>query len=165
MNILEKLEQFLKEAKHKTGGHTVNKEPVEIRPLAGYGCDMFNATYKDKKARFPIIKSKIREFGAKKASDSMAPYGSADTRFVSNSPISSLLPGMRHAHLTKDLSVWYKITGGAAPIIKLYGIFTHEETGTGTPAKIAKQISISKKLIDQENTFAPLDFSDDKITS
>lgn len=57
---------------------------------------------------------------------------------------------MGHAGLTRDISIFYTVQG-KPPTFKLYGIFSHRETGTGTPPNLKKQRTISKQLGNAEN--------------
>ena len=43
----------------------------------------------------------------------------------------------------------YKIEGKNPMLIKLYGVFAHSETGTGTPGNIKKQKNVAQTLGNQ----------------
>ena len=107
---------------------------------------MWAATLADKRERMPNIEDRVREFLRVKASNPIQPYGGSDTPFNSKAPIGSINPKMRHAHVSRDLSIYYTIEGRNPVRIKLYGIFDHKESGTGTPANIKIQKQLAKKL-------------------
>ena len=70
-------------------------------------------------------------------------FGSSDKPFISSGFFSAAVPGIRHAHLTFDLSIVYKVEGN---IITLYGFFTHDELGTGQPPNLRRQKGVSQQL-------------------
>lgn len=71
------------------------------------------------------------------------PFGSSDTPFTGGGKFQKAVPGLRHAHLTQDLSVVYRVDGNN---IYLYGFFTHQELGTGTPGNIRRQDSMADRF-------------------
>ena len=103
----------------------------------------------DKIAATPGLQAKIDAFIAAKTADKMQAVGGSDTPFISAGPIGRAMPGLRHAHLTRDLSMVYTISGSKPSVITLYGVFRHAETGTGTPANVNKQKSFGKYLSNQ----------------
>lgn len=72
-----------------------------------------------------------------------APYGSSDKAFAANGNYGSAIPGLRHAHITHDLSIVYRVDGKN---IYLYGFYTHDELGTGNPANMRKQASMADRF-------------------
>jgi hypothetical protein len=75
------------------------------------------------------------------------PFGGSDKFFKPGLMFFSAIPGIRHAHITHDLSIVYRV--GKANEIWLYGIFSHDDLGTGTPANLKKQQVMSTKLANQ----------------
>jgi mRNA-degrading endonuclease YafQ of YafQ-DinJ toxin-antitoxin module len=57
--------------------------------------------------------------------------------------------GMMHCGLTFDVSVFYRIEGSNPKVLKLYGLFSHDESGTGSPASIKRQKSLASKFNQQ----------------
>jgi hypothetical protein len=52
--------------------------------------------------------------------------------------------------MTKDISLFYYISGQNPQVISLYGFFTHDESGIGQPSKPAIQKALVKKFGNQE---------------
>jgi hypothetical protein len=71
------------------------------------------------------------------------PFGSSDKPFVPNGKYGTAVPGLRHAHITHDLSIVYKVDGTD---IYLYGFYTHADLGTGNPANLRKQDSMADRF-------------------
>lgn len=88
----------------------------------------------------PQIRAKDKEFRDAKLADPQAPFGSSDKPFSKSGNYS----GFSHAHLNHDLSIVYKIDGNK---MYLYGIFSHDDLGTGTPANINKQKSMGSSFV------------------
>lgn len=57
--------------------------------------------------------------------------------------------GFNHAHLGDDISVVYKLEGQNPRKLKLYGFYSHEDLGTGTPPKLKLQVKMAKRLKSQ----------------
>jgi len=74
------------------------------------------------------------------------PFGSSDKSSPGNSMFAQAVPKIRHAHLNRDISIWYQLEGDA---LNLYGVFSHADTGTGQPANIKKQKQLSVKFKNQ----------------
>jgi len=115
---------------------------VEIRKSG-----LFDQTVADKANQFPNLPSKIQEFLAFKTEHPGQPWGK-DTPFVSAGPLAKV-PKLRHVHLTRDFSLFYSVDGRDPTVIKLYGVFDHKQSGTGTPANINRQKSLAKQLGNQ----------------
>jgi hypothetical protein len=73
-------------------------------------------------------------------------FGSSDKPFVQKGVIAGHVPGLKHAHLTHDLSLVYKVEQNQ---VFLYGFFTHDELGTGQPASIQRQKSTGQRFSNQ----------------
>lgn len=108
-------------------------------------CDLFNETFTQKSRDYPVIGAKFQEFRAAKSANKLAPFGSSDKPFKS----FGVFEGLKHAHLTGDVSVVYSIHGSNPSLIDLYGVFSHDELGTGQPVNIKRQKSMDKKLSSQ----------------
>jgi hypothetical protein len=102
-------------------------------------CKLFDKTYSkaDKK-----IKEKFNEFVKWKSQHPTEKFGSSDYPFNS----SAALATFSHAKLTFDVSVVYRYEDG---IIYLFGIFSHDESGTGQPQNKNRQVSLRSKLDNQ----------------
>lgn len=103
----------------------------------------YKETYLAKIKPYPAIKAKFRKFMETKRDNPNASFGSSDKPFISKGSFGILIPGLKHAHITHDLSIVYLHRGNT---IVLYGFYTHNELGTSRPAKINIQKSMAKKF-------------------
>jgi hypothetical protein len=108
---------------------------------------IFDQTVADKSKQLPNLPVKIQEFLAFKTAHPGQPWGK-DTPFVSAGPLAKV-PKLRHVHLTRDFSLFYSVDGRDPTVIKLYGVFDHKESGTGTPSNINRQKNLAKQLGNQ----------------
>jgi len=108
-------------------------------------CPLFDRTYAEK-SNIPGIKEKFNSFVEQKTIKPVAPFGSRDSIFINSTPLGIAIPKLRHAHLTNDLSIFYTIEGRDPTVVRLYGIFSHDDSGTGQPRNIAKQKSLGKQM-------------------
>jgi hypothetical protein len=90
------------------------------------------------------------EFKKIKESNAMTPFGSKDRPFTGDGPLGMHKPRIIHAGMTKDISLFYSISGQNPQIISLYGFFTHDESGIGQPSKPNIQKAVVKKISNQE---------------
>lgn len=117
-----------------------NKETVFRRG------DLYKETYLNRVLPYPPIKKKFRDFMEIKRANPNQLFGSSDKLFLSSGNFINQVPGLRHAHITFDLSIVYKVVGNE---IYLYGFFTHDDLGTGQPPNLNKQKSAAKRLANQ----------------
>jgi hypothetical protein len=97
----------------------------------------------------PHIIEKLNDFIEFKSLNPIAPYGASDKLFRSNGFFSSVIPKIRHAHLTHDISIVYVVSGFNPTSIKLYGLFSHDGMGIGQPQNINKQKSLAMQFANQ----------------
>jgi hypothetical protein len=71
-------------------------------------------------------------------------YGSKDYPMNSRAPLGSMVPGLMHAGLTQDVSVFYKIHGRKPRYLDIYGLFRHKDIGIGNTPNIKKQQKYAK---------------------
>lgn len=100
-------------------------------------------------ARHPEIEPRLRSFLDLKTRDPLLAFGKKDETFHGEGILNRAVPGLRHAHLTRDISVLYTLGGRNPTVINLYGVFTHDESGTGQPANRKKQQSLANRLANQ----------------
>lgn len=136
------LEQFLSECIRSSWLLVENAGDLQVLKSS-----LFDNSLKDKLPGYPSLQDKINDFLLFKKTNPGQPWGSNDTPFVSAGPIGRALPKLRHAHLNRDISLYYTIEGRNPTTIKLYGVFSHQDSGTGTPGNINKQKSLAKKLV------------------
>jgi mRNA-degrading endonuclease YafQ of YafQ-DinJ toxin-antitoxin module len=97
----------------------------------------------------PALIEKITEFKKVKTLNPIQPFGKNDTRMVADAPLGKAIPGLRHVHLTQDLSLFYTLSGMNPHIFNLYGIYSHNESGTGNSQNIKVQKNLGKRLANQ----------------
>jgi len=103
----------------------------------------YKETYLARIAPYPSLRAKFRDFMEVKRNNPMQQFGSSDTSFISAGNLAKAVSGLRHAHITQDVSIVYKIAGNQ---IYLYGFYTHDELGTGNPASVPRQKSIAGRF-------------------
>ena len=97
----------------------------------------------------PALVDKISDFKRTKMANPMQPFGKNDTRLVADAPLGRAVPGLRHAHLTQDLSIFYTLGGSNPHVFNLFGIYSHNESGTGNSQNIKIQKNLGKRLANQ----------------
>lgn len=108
----------------------------------------------------PNILKKIEEFQEVKSRDPLTPFGPSDNRFKSEGKYAQYMPKARKAHLSSDMSIVYELSGRNPTTIKLYGVFTHAQLGTGQPPNIKIQQNMAKRLAKED-----ADPSDDDLNN
>lgn len=73
------------------------------------------------------LTDKLALFIETKKSNPMQRFSGSDKKFVKSTPLGKL--DINHAHLNHDVSVLYKIHG-SPPTLYIYGLFSHDESGT-----------------------------------
>ena len=91
----------------------------------------FRRTYNHRILPYPGVRAKLRQFMHVKRQDPNQQWNPTDRAFVGDAPLGQV-PGLRHAHLTPDVSIVYRVVNRT---VFLYGFYTHDELGTGTPSK------------------------------
>lgn len=90
----------------------------------------------------------LRRFFEIKRYDPYAEFGKNDKPF--SHILAREIPGIRKANLSYDARLVYRVDRG---IIFLYGIYSHDDLGIGTPPNINRQRSMTK-------TFKNMNFSE-----
>lgn len=106
----------------------------------------YKETYLAKVNPYESVRNKFREFMELKRNDPNQAFGKSDKHFLGDGFFTQQVPGLKHAHITQDLSIVYKISGKNPTEIYLYGFYTHDELGTGQPPNIRRQSSIAKSF-------------------
>ena len=109
-------------------------------------CKLFLKSAK-KHLKDPRINKKFLEFVKAKTINPKAKFGSSDSPANSKAPLGKAVPGIMHAHLTRDLSAWYIIQDND---VCIYGIFRHADTGTGTPSRTNIQQQAATRFKNQQ---------------
>lgn len=108
--------------------------------------DLFDETL----AKYGDQADKLNDFLLAKTRSPIEPYGKSDTAFISAGPIGRTGLKLRHAHLSQNISVVYKIHGSNPHILDLYALMTHKDLGTSNTSNIKQQKKVSKKFLNQE---------------
>ena len=118
-------------------------------------CKLFQDTFTEKAKLNPELNKTFKEFLILKSQNPTQPYGSRDASFSGEGNFNKAVPKLRHAHLMHDLNLCYTISGKDPTLIKLYGVFKHDELGTGQPANIKRQKSVATAMANQTFTDMP----------
>jgi len=94
----------------------------------------------------PNILQKVSEFVNTKLNNPMAPFGTSDRPFINDGIYKKYIPKALKAHLSRDISIIYELSGRNPTVIKMYGVFTHAALGTGQPPKSNIQRAMAKTL-------------------
>lgn len=105
--------------------------------------DLYKDTYLTKVLPYATVKNKFRDFMEVKRKNPNQPFGNSDKAFTGTGNFAAAVPGLRHAHITFDLSVVYRVVGNE---VYLYGFFTHDELGTGQPPSMNRQKSAATRF-------------------
>lgn len=90
---------------------------------------------------------KIDQFIRSKREKPTEPFGK-DTYFVSAGPIGRTGLKLKHAHVSQDVAVVYRVHGKNPHILELYGVYSHKELGTGNTPNVKIQKKMAKKFKD-----------------
>lgn len=128
------------------------------RKVRIFASPLFWSSYENHKRNKAVVDG-LAKFVQAKRDNPMAPYGAKDYPFKGDGP----LKGIGHAGLTFDVSIIYTISGRDPHIIKLLGVFSHDELGTGQPAALNRQKKASKAFHSQSD-FSPLATIDESVS-
>lgn len=120
---------------------TEAKPPVAPQGLVILVCNLFAESYAAKRT-LPGIKDRLKEFIAQKMSNPTAKFGKDDKPFVDVIPAN-------HAKLTSNISIVYTLSGSNPRELRLYGVFAHDDIGTGQPSNQRKQKNFAAKMNNQ----------------
>lgn len=113
---------------------------------------LFDQTWRNRSENNASLRNKLEQFVKVKSQDPTASFGASDKPFKSGGFFTNAIPKLRHAHLTHDLSLVYMLEGGTDPVIRLYGVFSHDDLGTGNPPNKNRQRNMAAQFSGQ--TFA-----------
>lgn len=102
----------------------------------------------------------LKNFIEFKRANPLQQAGGKDRPYIGSGPLS----GYIHAGLTRDISIVYTISGRDPHVIKLFGLYTHQDTGTGTPGRP----NLSKVMAatwGKQTNFTPISKLDETATS
>jgi hypothetical protein len=113
---------------------------------------LFKKTYAEKTQAVPGLAAKFTDFVNAKTNNPIQQFGKNDTPMISAGPMGRAVPGIKHAHLTQDLSVFYTMGGRNPTMFYLYGIFSHKDSGTGNSPNVKAQKSLGQQMANQQFT-------------
>lgn len=113
-------------------------------------CELFTSSVVDATKQDSNIRQLIKDFVDFKSKDPTARYGGKDESLSPQGIYTNEIPKIRKAHLTRDMSIWYTISGKDPHVIRLYGVFDHRESGTGTPDNRKKQRTLASRMSNQK---------------
>jgi hypothetical protein len=134
------------------GGQSMQSEakPGEAPAVVFKSCEEFvNTLAKWGRGNAALIQ-KLQEFHKTKEASPMQPFGKNDSRLIATGPLGRAVEGLRHAHLSQDLSIFYTLGGSNPHIIYQYGIYSHNESGTGNSQNIKVQKNLGKRMANQQ---------------
>ena len=114
-------------------------------PVITRRCKLFEETFLD----HANLAKRIFAFLDHKNNNPLQPFGSSDTGFTPDGPIGKLGLNIKHAHVSQDVSIIYRVHGNPQ-VLDLYGVFSHKESGTGNAANIRIQQQLATRLSNQE---------------
>lgn len=123
------------------------------------GADTYFATL-NKYGKDEQVLQALRNFIAFKRENPLQQAGGKDRPYIGSGPLA----GYIHAGLTRDISIVYTISGRDPHVIKLFGIYTHQDTGTGTPGRPNLSKVMAASWAKQSN-FQPISKLDESATS
>lgn len=113
-------------------------------------CELFDQTYAEHSRASSRLASKLADFVNSKRDNPTKPFGKKDYGDSNTGgTYDSQVPGIKHAHLTDDISVWYTISGLSPRILRLYAILSHDESGTGMPRSSSRQRGMATRMSNQ----------------
>lgn len=93
------------------------------------------------------VKNKLIEFCEVKKQDFRTKFGNYDSAMDPGGPIGSENPGICHARLSQDHRIFYMIENiNGKRTLKLYGVYTHGESGTGSTPQRNRQRIVGKRF-------------------
>jgi hypothetical protein len=113
-------------------------------------CDLFRETAAIHLKPGSSTEESFQNFIATKIQNPIASYGKSDKANPAGTPMAQYVPKIRHAHLTHDISIFYTISGSNPSELRLYGVLTHDEAGTGQPVNNKRQKSVAKRFSNQD---------------
>lgn len=135
--------------------------PTLIHTVRIFKTDLLNETLRGfVNAGMQHIAGLVADFAAFKRAHPLEPFGSKDYPFKHDP-----LKGIRHAHLTHDISILYTISGNNPKIITLYGVFTHDEIGTGSGGGNKRVQQQTAKRVANLGSVTPLSKLDERAKS
>jgi hypothetical protein len=111
--------------------------------------------------KYPALENRVIDFIKLKTTNPSQRFGSSDYPFNSDGPLGKMK--LKHAHLSQDVSIFYKIAGSPSTLY-IFGLFSHNESGTGNTKNNKLQKSLAARLKNQfPDLKDDLEYFDDMI--
>lgn len=137
-------------AKQNKSKMTLDHQPP-TRLVRFMGSDTFRETLAKFAANAQVLQA-LRNFIDFKRQNPLQQAGGKDRPFVGNGPLG----GYIHAGLTRDISIIYTVSGRDPHVIKLFGLYSHNDIGTGTPGR-PHTSKIMANTWSKQTAFRPVD--------
>lgn len=118
--------------------------PVDPRVCRILASNMFYQTLENFSTNVPALTA-LKAFIEQKRKSPLQSFGGKDYPFKGGD-----IKGYLHAGLTHDVFIVYTISGKNPNIITLYGVFTHDQLGTGNPPNQKRQSQAAKQMNNQD---------------
>jgi addiction module RelE/StbE family toxin len=106
------------------------------------------------KRRVPKLPQILTDFLKFKKTNPKQPYNTNDDA-LKGGELKNV--GLRHFDIGREYRLYYRVVEDSDSIkVILYGVFTHEETGTGRPPNQNKQKSFADTVRNAENRLTPV---------
>ena len=111
-------------------------------------CAEYTRTYLEKIVSNQVFKNKLHHFMEIKRNNPTTPINSGEDRmFTGGGNYKNAIPNLRHYHISFDISILYRVENeGGEPVVYLYGFYTHDELGIGSPSSPTKQKAMARKF-------------------
>ena len=117
--------------------------------------------YDESLIKYRTLENKANDFIRMKAQNPAQKFGSSDYPYNSDGPLGKMK--LKHAHLSQDISIVYRIAGSPSKLY-LFGLFSHNESGTGNTKNNKLQKSLAARLKNQfPDLKDDLEYFDDMI--
>ena len=133
----------------KGRGEVKSQVPGNTPRMVVSECPLFQETAGRYVRSNPKVLEKYVEFLKSKKENPTEPFGASDKRNTPNTPMSLEIPGIKHAHLTHNISVFSTLSGANPSVLRVYAILSHDEAGMGQPVNFKVQKSMAKRMANQ----------------
>jgi hypothetical protein len=123
--------------------------PNNVEPLEIHTCDNFNDSLEKNLEKHPDLEQMVQDFLNEKAKNPLGQYGNKDTH-MGDTGKWGLVPKIKHTALAHDMRLFYTLEGKGPRILRLYGVHSHDESGTGNPKNMNRQDKLAKKMSKQK---------------
>lgn len=102
--------------------------------------------YDETMQKYSALANRVVDFIKLKTTNPSQKFGSSDYPYNSDGPLGKMK--LKHAHLTQDVSIIYRIAGSPSTLY-IFGLFSHNDSGTGNTKNNKLQKSLAARLKNQ----------------